>query len=99
MGMDIEVVAKITYTVHLTDEDMVKVKKFLDENKDELPSFEDEENICYAVSKLYEMGEISLYDDGKATESYFSTEEFSWSEFEDKSPKEILEGVNCNESV
>ena len=93
MGMDIGVVAKITYTVHLTDEDMIKVKKYLDENKDELPSFEDEENICYAVSRLYEMGEISLYDDGKATESDFSTEEFSWSEFEDRSPKEILERV------
>ena len=39
------------------------------------------------------MGEISLYDDGKATESDFSTEEFSWSGFEDRSPKEILEGV------
>lgn len=90
MSMNIEVVAHVTYTVHLTDEDMEKVKKFLKENEDNLPSFNVDENICYAVSVLYHKGEISLYDEGKATESDFSTEEFNWSEFEDKSPEEIL---------
>lgn len=89
--MNIEVVARVTYTVHLTDEDIDKVKKFLKEHEDNLPSFYDEDNICYAVSSLYAEGEISLYDTGKATESDFSTEEFYWSEFEDKSPEEILE--------
>ena len=91
MKMNIEVVAHVTYTVHLTDEDVGKVKKFLKEHEDNLPSFNDDENICYAVSSLYTKGEISLYDTGKATESDFSTEEFYWSEFEDKSPEEILE--------
>ena len=69
------------------------MRKIFSQNTQKEGSRCHEENICYAVSRLYEMGEISLYDDGKATESDFSTEEFSWSGFEDRSPKEILEGV------
>lgn len=90
MSMNIEVVAHVTYTIRLTDDDMEKVKRFLKEREDNLPSFNDDENICWAASSLYDKGEISLYDEGKATESDFSTEEFHWSEFEDKSPEEIL---------
>lgn len=90
MGMELEVVARVTYTVHLSDEDMKKVKKYLKDTKENLPSFSDEENLCYAVRTLYEQGEISLYDDGKATESDFSTEEFNWSEFENKTVEQIL---------
>ena len=90
MRMNIEVVARVTYTVHLTNEDIDKVKKFLKEHEDNLPSFCDEDNICYAVKQLYYDGKISLYNDGKSTESDFYTEEFYWSEFEDKSPEEIL---------
>lgn len=90
MGMELEVVARVTYTVHLSDEDVEKVKKYLKDNKENLPSFFDEENLCYAVRMLYEQGEISLYDDGKATESDFSTEKFNWSEFEDKTVEQIL---------
>jgi len=67
-----------------------KVKKYLKDNEENLPSFSDEENLCYAVRTLYEQGEISLYDDDKATESDFSTEEFNWSEFEDKTVEQIL---------
>lgn len=90
MGMELEVVARVTYTVHLSDEDVKKVKKYLKDNEENLPSFFDEENLCYAVRTLYEQGEISLYDDDKATESDFSTEEFNWSEFEDKTVEQIL---------
>lgn len=90
MGMELEVVARVTYTVHLSDEDVEKVKKYLKDNEENLPSFSDEENLCYAVRTLYEQGEISLYDDNKATESDFSTEEFNWSEFEDKTVEQIL---------
>ena len=90
MGMELEVVARVTYTVHLSDEDVKKVKKYLKDNEENLPSFSDEENLCYAVRILYEQGEISLYDNDKATESDFSTEEFNWSEFEDKTVEQIL---------
>lgn len=90
MGMELEVVARVTYTVHLSDEDVEKVKKYLKDNEENLPSFSDEEKLCYAVRTLYEQGEISLYDDDKATESDFSTEEFNWSEFEDKTVEQIL---------
>lgn len=88
--MELEVVARVTYTVHLSNEDLEKVKKYLKDNKENIPSFSDEKNLCYAVRMLYEQGEISLHDDGKATESDFSTEEFNWSEFEDKTVEQIL---------
>lgn len=92
MEMKIEVVARVTYTVHLSEDDVNKVKQYLKDNEDDLPYFSsDEKNVCYAVEQLYSQGEISLYDDGKATESDFSTEEFSWSGFEDKTVEEILE--------
>lgn len=90
MGMELEVVARVTYTVHLSDEDIKKVKKYLKDNEEDLPSFSDEENLCYAVRMLYEQEKISLYDEGKATESDFSTEEFNWSEFESKTVEQIL---------
>lgn len=90
MGMELEVVARVTYTVHLSDEDVEKVKKYLKDNEENFQYFSDEESLCYAVETLYSQGEISLYDDGKATESDFSTEEFNWSEFEDKTVEQIL---------
>lgn len=90
MGMKLEVVARVTYTVHLSDEDIKKVKKYLKDNEEDLPSFSDEENLCYAVRMLYEQEKISLYDEGKATKSDFSTEEFNWSEFESKTVEQIL---------
>ena len=33
---------------------------------------------------------IDLYSEGKATESVFEIEEVDWSEYENRSPKEIL---------
>ena len=57
MGMKLEVVARVTYTVHLSDEDIKKVKKYLKDNEEDLPSFSDEENLCYAVRMLYEQNE------------------------------------------
>lgn len=93
MGMKIEVEATIIYTVHLTDEDMVKVKKWIKEHEEELPCFKMEDNIAWAVARLYEEDEISLYDDGKADESDFYTDKVRWSEFEEREAKEILESI------
>lgn len=91
MGMDIEVVGKKYYTVHLSDEDVSKVKLWIKSHKDELPSFDMEKNICAAVAELSSNGEIELYSDDKATESFFMTEEINWSEFEEKLVEEILD--------
>lgn len=90
MGMDIEVVGKTWYTVHLTDDDVEKVKQYIKEHENDLPSFDMDKNICWAVGKLSSDCEIDLYSDNKATESDFSTEEINWSEFEEWTPEEIL---------
>ena len=93
MSMCIEVEARTIYTVHLNDEDIAKVKKWIKEHKENLPSFKMEDNIAWAVARLYEDDEISLYDDGKANESDFYTDKVRWSEFEERKAKEILESI------
>lgn len=90
MGMDIEVVGKTYYTVHLSDEDVTKVKMWIKSHKDELPNFDMEKNVCAAVAELSSNGEIELYSDGKTAESDFCTVEINWSEFEERSAEEIL---------
>ncbi len=93
MGMNIEVEAKTIYTVHLNDEDIVKIRKWIKEHEENLPSFNMENNIAWAVAKLYEEDEISLYDDEKANESDFYTDKVRWSEFEERTPEEILGSI------
>lgn len=90
MGMDIEVVGRTWYTVHLTDEDVEKAKKYITDHEEDLPSFDMRKNICWAVRQLSNECEIDLYSDGKATESDFNTEDIDWSEFEERTPEEIL---------
>lgn len=92
MGMDILVVSKTWNTVHLTDEDVQKVREWIKkkEAEDDLPEFDMEDNICAAVSDLYAKGEVSLFDDGKYVESDFNTESIEWSEYEGREPEEIL---------
>ena len=63
MSMCIEVEARTIYTVHLTDEDMVKVKKWIKEHEEDLPSFKMEDNIAWAVARLYEDDEILAFED------------------------------------
>ncbi len=93
MGMNIEVVGRTWYTVHMTDEDVTQVKQWIKDHKDNLPSFDMEKNVCAAVAELFSNGEINLYLDGKATESDFCTEDIQWSEFEDRTAEEILNEV------
>ena len=90
MGMEIEVIGKTYYTVHLDDEDVNKVKKWIKDHEEDLPSFDMKENICAAIMDLYSDGQIDLYSDDKATESDFSTEEINWSEYEERMAEEIL---------
>lgn len=91
MGMNIEVIGKTYYTVHLNDEDVKKVKQWIKDHEDDLPSFDMRENICDAVMDLHSDCQIDLYSDDKATESDYSTEEINWSEYEDRTAEEILD--------
>lgn len=96
MGMDIEVIERTWYTVHLTDEDVKKVKKFMKDHEDALPHgktrIEDrqQENFCWAVYRLANYGEIELYSDGKATKDISVMNEINWSENEERMVDEIL---------
>ena len=91
MGMKIEVIATTWYTVYLSDEDVEKVKQWIKDHEDNLPSFDMKKNVSEAVHELYVNGEISFYEYGKYTESDFNTEYVRWSEFEKREPEEILE--------
>ena len=91
MGMNIEVVATTWYTVYLSDEDVEKVKQWIKDHEDDLPSFDMKKNVSEAVHELYVNGEISFYEYGKYTEIDFNTEDVRWSEFEKREPEEILE--------
>ncbi len=90
MSMNIEVIGKTYYTVHLNDDDVEKVKQWIKDHEENLPSFDMKKNICTAVMALHVDGQIDLYSDDKATESDFDTEEISWSEYEEKTAEEIL---------
>lgn len=93
MGMEIEVVGVTTYTVHLDDEDVKKIKSKLKKKLLENPWMcgISESDVCESVNELYSENEISLYSDKKAVESDFYTDEIRWSEFEEREPDEIFE--------
>ena len=88
MDMKIEAVGKVFYTVHLTEEDVGKIKKYLSTHN--LPQFNLKEKILFAVDQLRRSGEIKLYIPGKYVESDFWTESINWSEFEEHTADEIL---------
>ena len=89
--MKIEVVAKTWYTVELTDEDVEKIRQYIQAHKKTLGMYYTlEEAACDAVWDLSKKCEIELFADGKETESDFSTEEIKRSEFEDQTAEEIL---------
>ena len=87
--MLIEVQAMVTYTVELTDEDVELIKERVKEKADDCFPI-DKEDIIAAAEELWSENKISLYDEGKATESEFSTESFGWSEFEDMEPEDLV---------
>ena len=91
-GMDIEVIGNTYYTVHLTEEEVEKIRQYIETHKDNLSSFEAEDNICEAAMALYIRGDINFFDDGKYEESDYSTEEVKWSDCEERSAEEILAG-------
>lgn len=84
----IEAVATVYYTCWLSDEDSQKVIDYIKENPKEFEFMIDKEKIVKSVEKLYEDGKIDPYE--SSDESDFSTEEFRWSEFEERTAEEIL---------
>lgn len=93
MGMKIQATAMVTYTCELSDEDIAKIKRYIDSNSLYCMDGEEyqEEEILNAVRELSSDCEIDLYK--QSIESDFSTVDIDWSEFEDREPQEILENV------
>lgn len=91
----IEAVATVYYTCSLSDEDSKKVLDYIKENPEEFEFMSEKGKILKAVEKLYQDSEVNVYDD--SVESDFSTEEFRWSEFEDRTADEILSGKNLKD--
>lgn len=89
--MDIEVIGRTYYTVHLTEEDVAKIQYYLKvKNKTEDFFTFDEESVCGAAMELYGNGDIHFFDDGKYTDSDFEIEEINWSEFEERDLEDIF---------
>lgn len=86
--LKVEAVGTIYYTCELSDEDEEKIVRYIKDNPEEFQYLYEEEVILEAVRILWDKGEIELYDN--AIESDYSTEEINWSEFEDRTPEEIL---------
>lgn len=93
MGMKIEATAMVTYTCELSDEDIAKIKDFIDFRRKECMEGREysEYEIIDAVRELHSDGDIDLYKE--STESDFMTDKIRWSEYEDREPQEILENV------
>jgi hypothetical protein len=92
--LKVEAVGTVYYTCELSDEEEEKVINYVKNNSDDF-DYIDEETIMEAVRELWANGEIELY--ANSTESDYSTEEINWSEFEDRSVEEILEGIKDEE--
>lgn len=85
--LKVEAVGTIYYTCELSDEDEEKIVRYIKDNPEEF-DYMDEDTIMEAVRILWGKGEIELYEN--TIESDYMTDEINWSEFEDRSPEEIL---------
>jgi 16S rRNA C967 or C1407 C5-methylase (RsmB/RsmF family) len=88
--LKIEVVARVYYTCSLSNEDEKKVIDYIKENEEEFKFMSEEDKILKAVEELYSNNEIDVYEN--STESDMSTEEFNWSEFENRDAEDIISG-------
>lgn len=86
--MKIEAVATVYYTCTLSDEEEQLVVKYIKENPEIFEFMDKKKAITKAVEMLCEEDEIDLYEE--STESDFCTDEINWSEFERRTPEEIL---------
>lgn len=88
--MKIQAQAIVTYTCELSDEDVEKIKRYIDANSPYWAAYEEytEEEIINAVRELSSECEIDLYKN--SVESDFNTVDIDWSEFEEMEPGEIM---------
>lgn len=86
--MKIEVVERIWHTSTLNDEEEKKIKEYVKSNPEKFEYVSTKESVLQAAYELYGRGEINLYRD--SVESDVETEELKWSEYEEKTPDEIL---------
>lgn len=84
----IEAIATVYYTCSLSEEDSQKVIDYIKENPEEFEFMDDKEKIVKAVEILSSDCEIDIYDD--CIDSDFNTDQIRWSEFEERTAKEIL---------
>lgn len=75
-------------TCTISDEDEQRIKDYIKNNPEKFKFMSDKEAIVEAVSEL----EIDLYNDYVESDSY--TNDIRWSEFEERSAEEILNGYN-----
>lgn len=75
-------------TCTISDVDEQRIKDYIKSNPEKFKFMSDKEAIVEAVSEL----EIDLYNDYVESDSY--TNDIRWSEFEERSAKEILNGYN-----
>ncbi|WP_346304287.1 hypothetical protein [Bacteroides sp.] len=73
-------------TCTISDEDEQRIKDYIKNNPEKFKFMSDKEAIVEAVSEL----EIDLYNDYVESDSY--TNDIRWSEFEERSAEEILNG-------
>lgn len=83
---DIEAHNMVICTCTISDEDEERIRDYISNNPSEFQYLSDRDAITKAIYDL----EIELYDDYVESDSY--TEEVVWSEFEKRSPEEILNG-------
>ena len=86
--LKVQAVATVYYTCTLSNEEEKKVIDYIKENPEEFEFMDRKNAIAKAVQKLWCYDEIKLYD--SSVESDFMTDEINWSEFEHRTPEEIL---------
>lgn len=86
--LKIEAVASVTYTCTISDEDEKKILKHINENPERFEFMSAKSAILKAVEDLDSNCKIDVYK--SCTESDVSTEEYKWSEFEERDAIEII---------
>lgn len=67
-----------------------KYKNIMEEHEETFQYCNEEETLIGAVKELWSDGKIDFFDGDKETESDCYTSDIRWSEFEDRTPEEIL---------
>lgn len=86
--LKVEVVGKIYYTCTFTDEEEKKIVEYIKDNPEDFKFMSNKQKILNAIEALWGKDELDLYKN--TVESDYQTAEINWSEFEQKTPAQIL---------